>query len=187
MKLLTPSDEYPESYWLSYDQTNNLDYLEFYKCKRLSITGAKPKMALTRKISVNAFRQYDYLFSDGPDLVGARLAGVINSSKFAGDVQLICADVTINGKSYDDYFIINYLRSGSAFDMVRSVHKPLIKSMPDGPKKFNSIVLLDKTPESGMFRALESNSHVVVSDDVAEYLINNSVRGIEFYSGKDGL
>jgi len=187
MKLLTPSDGYPESYWLSYDHTNNLDHLEFNKCKKLSATGAKPKVTLTKKISLSTFRQYDYFFSDGPDLVGARLAEIINSSTFASDVQLICADVTINGKSYDDYFIINYLRSEPAFDMTSSSYKSLIKSMPDGPKKFSRIVLLDKMPKSGMFRASESNSHVVVSDDVAEHFKNNSVRGVEFCSEKDSM
>lgn len=187
MKLLTPSDEYPESYWLSYDHTNSLDHLEFYKCKKLSAIGAKPKMALAKKISLSAFRKYDYFFSDGPDLVSARLAEIINSSTFADDIQLICADVTINGKSYDDYFIINYLRSESAFDMVSSIHKALIKSMPDGPRKFNRIVLLDKTPASGMFRALESNSHVVVSNDVATHFKKNFVKGVSFCSEKDGM
>lgn len=187
MKLLTPSNEYPNGYWLGYDHANSLEYLEFYKCKKLSTPETRPQMTLTKKVSLSAFRRYDYFFSDGPDLVSSRLAGIINSSTFADDLQLISVDVTINGKSYDDYFIVNYLRMESAIDMTDSLYKPLIKSMPDGPKKFSRIVLLDKTPEIGMFRASESNSHVIVSDDVAEVFESNSVKGVEFCSRREGL
>jgi hypothetical protein len=149
--------------------------LKFYECKKISASKPVPKMTLKNKISVAAIRRYDYLFSDGPDLVSSRLAGIINSSALADGVQLIRTDVTINGEGYNDYFIINYLRSESAFDMAQSINKPLARSMPEGPKKFNSIALLNKDPVSNIFRALESSSHVVCSDQAVAFFKANPV------------
>lgn len=60
-----------------------------------------PKMTLKNKVSVAVIRRYDYLFSDVPDLVSSRLAGIINSSALVNDVRLIRIDVTVNGEGYN--------------------------------------------------------------------------------------
>lgn len=185
MKLLVPSDSYPDKYWLSYDHQNSIDHLAFIECKKLSVTNEICSFLLKSKVGLSAFRKYDYLFSDGPDLVSSRFARVIMDSNLANDIQLIASEVSVNGEIYTDYFVINYLKMENGFDMERCMYKPLIKSMPDGPKKFSRIVLLKKIPENSIFRAVESNSHIIFSDRVSEIVRSNSLVGIDFADGKD--
>ena len=45
-------------------------------------------MTLKNKVSVAVIRRYDYLFSDVPDWVSSGLAGIINSSALANDLQV---------------------------------------------------------------------------------------------------
>lgn len=187
MKILVPIDSYPERYWLSYDHKNSIDHLKFLECSPVSPNEGLTKLGLKKKVSLKDFRKFDYLFSDGPDVVSSRIADLISSSGFASNVQFVSCELAISGDVYLDYFVINYLVSEVAFDMDRSQYKPLIKSVPDGPKKFQHIVLKDRKPNSGIFRSAESNSHVVVSDEVAEFFKSNSVVGVEFVSEKDGI
>lgn len=184
MKLLSPANDYPESYWFLYDHANSIDHLNFYECKKVKTPPHLPQATLKYKVSIKTIRTYDYLFSDGPDIIGARLAKVIKECDLKYNLQLIPLEVTINGERYDDYFVINYLKCEAAFDLESSEWKPLIKSMPDGPKKFSKIVLFDKEPENLIFRATESNSHIVASDEAVNIFEANSVRGIEFLPGK---
>lgn len=180
MKILSPSENYPEKYWFSYVHEENIDHLKYYECKKISTLENLPKMRLKSKVSLSALRKYDYLSSDGPDFISSRFATAIRASLFASDVQLINISVEINGESHDDYFIVNPLKSETAIDMNQSTHRPLIKSMPDGPKSFSSIVLLNTHPENSIFRAAEKNNYIIVSDQTAEYLKSQSLRGIEF-------
>ncbi|WP_254171095.1 MULTISPECIES: hypothetical protein [Pseudomonas] len=93
----------------------------------------------------------------------------------------------INGDVYNDYYAVNYLASESAFDMERCIYKPLIKSLPEGPKRYSKIVLQDIEPTHSIFRALESMSRIVVSDRTVELLQGKSVIGICFVEGRDNM
>lgn len=187
MKILIPTSNYPEKYWLSYDHEKNIDHLEFLECRMIPASENNIKLSLKKKVGLKDFRKFDYLFSDGPDLVSLRLVDLINSSDFADDVQFVPCELLINGEAYSDYFIVNFLFAEPAFDMENSLYRPLIKSMPDGPKKFQHIKLLNRKPNRNMFRAAESNSHLVVSDEVAVYFRENSVVGVDFVSEIAGL
>lgn len=180
MKILSFPDNYPEKYWFSYAHEDSIDHLKFYECKTLPVSGPPAKMKLKPKVSLSAIRQYDYLSSDGPDFISSRFATAIRASWFAKEVQLINIHVEINGEAYHDYFIINPLASEAAFDMNRSTHKPLIRSMPNGPKSFSTIILLNTQPEKSIFRAAEKNSHIIISDEAAEYLKAQLLKGVEF-------
>lgn len=187
MKILVPVDSYPEKYWLSYDHENSIDHLKFLECTPVSSHEGFVRLNLKRAVSLKDFRRFDYLFSDGPDVVSSRVANLIKSSDFASDVQFISCELSVNGDIYSDYFVINYLASEVAFDMSKSQYKPLIKSIPNGPKKFQHIVLRDRAPDSAIFRSAESISHVVASDEVAEFFKSNFVVGVEFVTEKDGM
>ncbi len=180
MKLLEPVDSYPEKYWLSYDHGSSIDHLSFQECKLISGSDLSVRLSLNKKVGLSAFRKFDYLFSDGPDIVTSRLVDIFVAMGLESEIQFIPACVAINGDLYNDYYAVNYLMSESAFDMERCVYKPLIKSLPDGPKRFSKIVLQDIEPTHSIFRALESMSRIVVSDRAAESLQNKSVIGICF-------
>jgi hypothetical protein len=186
MNILIPSDNYPEKYWLKYDHKHSIDHLEFISAKKLPKNIERPTFTLKGSVSLNAVRKYDYLYSDGPDVISTRLADWL-TDLCPTDVQLIPATVFINGEEFEDYFIINILGREEAFDMTECVYVPLIKSLPDGPKKFKSIKLLDKNPSQEIFRATESNSHIIVADRVVTALQKNSVVGVQFVSKLNGI
>lgn len=75
----------------------------------------------------------------------------------------------------------------SAFDLSERVYKPLIKSMPDGPKKFSKIVLLDRAPCSKIFRAIEGRSNIVPSDVLAVKLEGIPLKGVRFVSQRENI
>lgn len=186
MKLLIPSERYPEKYWLKYDHDKNLDNLEFCKGEWLHNIAQPQKLKVASKVSINAFRKYDYLFSDGVEVIGARLAKILDRL-CPVDVQFCPAIVTINGDDYTDYFVVNYLKFEASFDMSRSSYVPLLKSMPEGPKKFREIKLLDIIPKSKIFRAAESRFHIVLSDALAAELEGLQIVGVRFVAHLDGL
>lgn len=187
MKMLVPVDNYPDKYWLSYDHEKNLDALEFRQCREVVPSNHELVLRLKAKVSVSAFLKYDYFLSDGPSLASRRFAEIIKKSVFRDCIQFVPATVIIDGQIYAEFFLINYLRSEKAFDMEKCVYAPLLKSMPDGPKKFDKIVLLDKTPVNPIFRAEESKGHIVLSNEAATFLATNKVIGLGFVDSKSGL
>lgn len=68
----------------------------------------------------------------------------------------------------------------AAIDLKASTYVPLLKYMPDGPKKFTSIVLLEKEPHYKIFRAAEDEGKVMVSHDLKVELEREGVKGIKF-------
>ncbi len=187
MKLVEPVGNYPEKYWLSYDHESNIDHLSFQECKLIPGSDLLVQLSLKKKVGLSAFRKFDYLFSDGPDIVTSRLVDIFLDMGFEGEIQFVPACVVINDDVYNDYYAVNYLASESAFDMERCIFKPLIKSLSDGPKRFSRIVLQDIEPVHSIFRALESMPRIVVSDRAAESLQDKSVMGICFVEGRDDL
>ncbi|MCL8309039.1 MULTISPECIES: hypothetical protein [Pseudomonas] len=76
MKLVEPADSYPEKYWLSYDHESSMDHLSFQECKLIPGSDLLVQLSLKQKVGLGAFRKFDYLFSDGPDIVTSRLANI---------------------------------------------------------------------------------------------------------------
>lgn len=187
MKLVEPVDSYPEKYWLSYDHESSMDHLSFQECKLIPGSDLLVQLSLKQKVGLSAFRKFDYLFSDGPDIVTSRLANIFFDMGLEREIQFVPASIMINGDVYNDYYAVNYLASESAFDMERCIYKPLIKSLPEGPKRYSKIVLQDIEPTHSIFRALESMSRIVVSDRTVELLQGKSVIGICFVEGRDNM
>lgn len=187
MKLLEPAENYPERYWLSYDHEGCIDNLEFQEGRRIVAEPLSVKFFLKNRVSLNSIRKYDYLFSDGPDVVSTRLANIFQEMNLMGEVQLVQASVMINGDWYEDYFAVNYMAVESAFDMEKSVFRSLVKSMPNGPKRFSKIVLSNVAPVHSVFRASESMSRIIVSDQVADFIKSKSVIGICFVDGRENM
>ena len=186
MKILIPSENYPEKYWLKYDHEKNPDHLEFLLGKEVHVDNGPIVYVMKGKVSLAAVREYDYLFSDGPDVVSDDVARILVES-CPLDVQLLPAVLVVNGGRYGDYFALNVLNKYEAFDLSRCNYVPLINSMPDGPKKFKTIHLKGYVPNFSIFRAVESRFNIVLSDSLAVKLEGRLVKGVQFVSGLDGL
>ncbi|WP_349974684.1 hypothetical protein [Pseudomonas sp. WHRI 8519] len=186
MKILVPADNYPENYWIKYDHETNMDHMEFSIGKEIHGNGAPVLFTAKGKVSIASIKSYDYLFSDGPDVVSAHLAKLLRD-KCPKDIQLLPAEIKINNQVVGEYFVLNILNADLAFDMDNCTYVPLIKSMPNGPKKFKKISLLNKLPTFDIFRASESRFNVVLSDRLAQDLEAESVKGVRFVSNLDGL
>ncbi len=173
---------YPDSYWFQYDSTVVANY-EFIECKE--IQSNKPLVfKLEKKVSEKRLLSYDFYFSDGPDFISPRLANLLsNNQDFLHDVQLIDATITVNGRSYSGYKVLNILRLISCIDMNKSEYVPLLESLPDGPKKFFEIVFKKNIKEQFcMARCEESEGIIVISESLRQFFIKNKVKGIDLYT-----
>lgn len=186
MKILVPAENYPENHWIKYDHALNMDYMEFSIGKEINDDGVPVVFTVKGRVSIASIKSYDYLFSDGPDVVSAHFARLLRD-KCPRDIQLLPAEIKVNDEIVDEYFVLNILNKDVAFDMDSCIYVPLIKSVPDGPKKFKKISLLNKLPSFDIFRAYESRFNVVLSDRLAQKLEAESVKGVRFVSGLDGL
>ena len=173
---------YPDSYWFQYDSTVVANY-EFIECKE--IQSNKPLVfKLEKKVSEKRLLSYDFYFSDGPDFISPRLANLLsNNQDFLHDVQLIDATITVNGRSYSGYKVLNILRLISCIDMNKSEYEPILDDYPDGPMRFFKIVFKEDIKEQFcMARCEESEGIIVISESLRQFFIKNKVKGIDLYT-----
>jgi len=182
--LIEISDSYPETYWLQYDAEIYPDALLLKKGRKVNAAefshaclDADPKASMERLL------KYDYLFSVGPDLVSERLARILLSSK-EESVQLIPTKIRQKEKLYQGYYIVNYLVAKESFDMEKCEWRPLLDSMPDGPRYFTKMVLSESEVEGSIFRSKENLSEIVVTDDFANKIKNAGIKGIKLIKEK---
>ena len=170
---------YANRYWFEYDSTVVANY-KFIECKEIQIN--KPLVfKLKDKVSEKRLLSYDFYFSDGPVFISPRLANLLsNNEDFLHDVQLIDATITVNGRSYSGYKVLNILRLISCIDMNKSEYIPLLESLPDGPKEFYKMVFKENINEQFcMARCEESEGIIVISESLRQFFINNKVKGID--------
>ncbi|WP_144936680.1 imm11 family protein [Pseudomonas alabamensis] len=186
MKMLMGSDDYPERYWLKYDRDVNPDYFKFSGGERCEGASKSLKFHLKGRVSMSSFLRYDFLSSDGPDVMTEKLARILENACPAG-IQLVPAEVISNGKAWSGYYVVNILNIDKAFDMDRCVYSPLLKSMPEGPKKFERISLLSSSPKHDIFLAEEDRARVIVSDALAQRLATAQLKGVALFEGLDSM
>lgn len=180
------SESYPEKYWIKYDHEDNPDHLDFSAGKKFDEDIGPITYLMKKKVSLVAVRQYDYLFSDGPDIISANLARLL-AEHCPLDIQLLPATLIINDERHQDYFVLNILNTEEAFDLPKCKYTSAINSMPDGPKKFRTIHLKDHNPNSKIFRAAESRFNIILSDCLAKTLEDQLIKGVQFPSEFDGI
>ncbi|MFR0672556.1 hypothetical protein ACLUUI_01420 [Enterobacterales bacterium AW_CKDN230030176-1A_HGKHYDSX7] len=186
MKILVVSDGYPDNYWLSYNWGANPDHLIFLERRRVDDILGPLIFDLKGRVSLEAFNRYDYFSSDGPDVISERFANMLRQ-RCGSEVQLIAAIINLNGSARSGYYVMNILNAGKAFDMERCVYRPLLAALPEGPKKFKRIRLLENQPRFDIFRAEEHNPSIVLSDELAQMLSGARIKGVEFYNELDNM
>lgn len=185
MKLKVPDDKYPEKYWLRYDRDVNPRHVEFLLGKRIDTKGDAILFFLKGKVSLASISRYDFLYSDGAEVVSENVAKVLNEI-CPNDIQLLPAVVNVNGVFLKGYYALNLLKSEPALDLENCVFFYLGEDA-DAPRRFEKIALLDKEPSSDIFRASEKRTSVVLSDRLAKELEKVSVKGIRFVSVIEGF
>ncbi|WP_025026054.1 imm11 family protein [Caldalkalibacillus mannanilyticus] len=185
MYLLEISEEYPNNYWLEYDHEKFPDHLIFKSGSEVDVSSFQEiYLRANKKVSLERLSSYDYLFSSGPDLISNKLADIFIRRNLANQIQtipvtILCGDMEVKG-----FNIIIYKKCDTAIDMKASTYVPLLKYMPDGPKKFTSVVILEKEPHYKIFRAEENKDKVIVSHDLKVELEREGVKGIKFVKEK---
>ncbi|MCO6505462.1 MAG: hypothetical protein J6568_08635, partial [Snodgrassella sp.] len=124
---------------------------------------------------------FDFCSSCGFIIISPRLANLLaNNKDFLKDVQLLDANVIINGQNHSGFKVINILRTISCIDMDKSDSEPILDYLPDGPKRFYKIVFKQDIEENFyMARCLESEGRIVMSDKLRQFFIENNVKGIK--------
>ncbi|WBS02558.1 hypothetical protein OU994_30700 [Pseudoduganella sp. SL102] len=178
--VLSVNDDYPERYWFEYDHDNSPSYLSFQSGMMVEELSAQPVFRINKKISVDRLMDFDFLVSDGGYFISAKFANLMLN--IAGDdVQIIEADVYIYGKKIAEYYIGNIVNLVACVDMERSTYRPLIKSDPEGPKKFTRYEFIENSLGSHkIMRSKESPLTIVVSEDFKQACISSGIKGVAF-------
>ena len=83
---------------------------------------------------------------------------------------------------------MNTLNVISCLDEQKSQYKPLIKSMPHGPKRFSSIYIdKDKLENQSIIRLKEYTPAIFVSDLFLSMAKEHSIKGVIFIKEGDML
>ncbi|WP_239427802.1 imm11 family protein [Snodgrassella communis] len=176
---LKVSDNYPDSYWLEYEQ-GNVELLDLLQCKEIK-TSEILIFKVEKKVSQRRLLSFDFYCCCGFIVISPRLSTLLSSSKdFLKDVQLLDANVIINDQTHTGFKVINILRMLSCIDMDKSDSEPILDYLPDGPKRFYEIVFKQDIEENFcMARCQESKGHIVMSDKLRQFFIENNVKGIK--------
>jgi len=184
MYLIDISDSYPENYWLEYDSKKFPNPLLLKKGQPVDAEKfSNVYLYANSRASIKNLLTYDYLFSSGPDIISGKLAKLLISSKVEG-TQLIPTKIKHIEMIYEGFYIINYTSIKKSFDVDKCKCVPIVKSMPNGPKKFTKIFLLDSPAGDFIFRAQESLSEVIVTNDLAKKIKNEGIKGIKLIKEK---
>jgi len=176
--VLYISDDYPESYWLKAKVLTGEDPGIFKEGVVVS-DAVRVVFECSKKISIKKLLDYDFFYSDGPNLVSPRLHELMKREKISG-VQFIDAELVLKGTVHAGYKIFNVIDASPAFDLSKSISEPLLSYLPNGPQWYSKIVLSDKLNlSSDIVRAEEDNTTIVVNARVKSLFENNAVRGLE--------
>ncbi|AYN96135.1 MULTISPECIES: hypothetical protein [unclassified Pseudomonas] len=184
MYLIDIDEKYPNNYWLEYDTNIFPDSLSLKIGKPVNPNDFKDiYLSAKSNASIKNLTSYDYLFSNGPDVISKRLAKLLTN--FSKDsIQLLETKIRHKGKFHEGFYIVNYLSIQEAFDMANCIYKPIIDFLPDGPKKFTKITLIDLQTEKSIFRCKECLSEVAISNDVAREIKESNIKGIQLLEKK---
>lgn len=135
--FLSISQDYPNSYWLEYYRTTNLDSAVLLGNSKILPPSDTPIFYLRKKISISRFKKYDFLMTDAVPILSERLAEIYN--RFAeSDVQLILSHVYHNSEYIGNYYIPIYLKVINCIDWDRSIYN----------EKFNFFKQINILPDS---------------------------------------
>ncbi|PIT15616.1 hypothetical protein BGI32_05470 [Snodgrassella alvi] len=176
---LIVSDNYPNSYWLEYEQ-GSVEPLDLRQCKKIK-TSNPLLFKVEKKVSEKRLLSFDFYCCCGFIVISPRLATLLSSYKdFLKDVQLLDANVIINGQNHSGFKALNILRMLSCIDVDKSDSEPLLANLPDSPLWFTKIVFKQNIVEDFcMARYQESEEHIVMSDKLRQFFIENNIKGID--------
>lgn len=177
--ILTISKDYPESYWLKMKKSYTGDR-GIFKRGLVIEEAVEIFFEASKKVSFSKMLDYDFFFSDGPNLISPRLYELMRKEEISG-VQFLDANLVVGEKSFPGYKVFNVISVSRALDLERSVSEALISTMPDGPRWFRNVVLDDELElASDIVRAEEEIANIVVRARVKTIFERHSIRGLRF-------
>jgi hypothetical protein len=174
------SSDYPDSYWFEYDRYESPDHLLFKQGRPIDKLEGRPKFRLNKKVSLRRLSTFDYLLSDGPDLVSPRL-GRLLTSLASEDVQCFGAEVYVGASELEGYQVPNITQLVPCLDRDRSDYEPLLSYMPDGPIHIRKAAYIPGSLGRHLVvRMLEDNQTIIVQDALVRACRDGNIRGIAF-------
>ena len=179
--IMQISDNYPERFWFKSKVLSGQDPIEIKKGQEL-VGEWCVEFRLERKASIAAVKKYDIYFSDGPNFISPRLHQLLLESGVSG-VQFLDANVYFGDELQKDYKVLNITKKIQSFDPLKSKSQLIMNYLPNGPKKYTSIVpLQDLCPEVEIFRAEEAFTTILVAERVKDLFVQANVKGVVFKS-----
>lgn len=178
--ILLPAEIYPDRYWFKYSFHDSPDHLNFKKGTVQKDWAKSPKFHLQGEVDLGRLLHFDWFMTDGPDLIGPRLAALIR--KYAPrDVQLIDAEVTVNGEPLKGFQVPNITSVINCLDMEESVYVPLLPGIHGSPPHLISVAFRpDALQGHGLVRSNEDISLIVASAEFVKACRAESITGIRF-------
>ncbi|WP_349975514.1 hypothetical protein [Pseudomonas sp. WHRI 8519] len=177
--ILCISDDYPESYWLKAKVLSGEDS-SIFKEGLVVTDSVVVRFESAKGISARKLLEYDFFFSDGPNLISPRLYELMVKEGVSG-VQFIDAELVVSGVSYAGYKLFNVVTTSPVFDLKGSESEPLLSYLPDGPRWFTKIVLAEGADlSSDIIRAEEDIATIVVAARVKTIFEKNNICGVQF-------
>lgn len=173
--FISVSKDYPNSYWLEYDRSTDLESVIFLSNNRIFPLKSTPIFFIRKKISVNRFRNYDIVMTDAVSIFSERLASVFRRFAYL-DVQLIPSHVYHGSEFIGEYYIPIYLKVIDCIDWEKSIYD----------EKFNFFKKLDILPNSlGNNRIVKALGYEygepIIQDMIYDECMKMGIRGCSFY------
>lgn len=107
--FLSVAPNYPNSYWLEYCRSSNIESVVFLDNKKISKPTDTLIFYVNKNINIDRFKKYDYLMTDVVPILSERFAETLNDLA-PHDIQLITVRVFNQSEYIGDYYLPIYLK-----------------------------------------------------------------------------
>ena len=137
MLLLETAENYPERFWLTYDQEASTKASLLSMCTPLEEKNPVFIAKSEKKLSVQEIQSFDIIESDMMSFVSKRLADILVD--YPEDVEIFEAKIVIAGEIVPGFFALNVLNKKQCIDLEASDYRPILDGYPEEGLRFYSI------------------------------------------------
>lgn len=185
MLLLKTAENYPERFWLTYDQEESTKASLLNMCRPLDEKNPVFIAKSEKKLSIQKMQSFDIIESDMMSFVSQRLADILVD--YPEDVEIFDAKILVAGERVPGFFALNVLNKKQCIDLEGSDYRPILDDFPDEGFRFYSMKTYPDTALGGanIVRAHESEGNIFISNALAKRIQDAGVRNLLLVDATD--
>ncbi|WP_161864232.1 MULTISPECIES: DUF1629 domain-containing protein [Pseudomonas] len=185
MLLLETAENYPERFWLTYDQEASTKASLLSMCTPLEEKNPVFIAKSEKKLSVQEIQSFDIIESDMMSFVSKRLADILVD--YPEDVEIFEAKIVIAGEIVPGFFALNVLNKKQCIDLEASDYRPILDGYPEEGLRFYSIKTYPDTVLDGanIVRAHESEGNIFISNALAKRIQDAGIKNLLLVDATD--